>query len=107
MKDFLLSEIVLGGHDELEISQLSLLLSSGRTGNETGLEEVSQVWSAGAGLVYLHIHTRAHAHTNTKNSGGQLRVMQEHAEAPGLGVKFSRDGFAGAGCVLRAYVLPS
>lgn len=41
MKDFLLSEIVLGGHDELEISQLSLLLSSGRTGNETGLEEVS------------------------------------------------------------------
>lgn len=65
MKDFLPSEIVLDGHDELEISQLSLLLSSGRTSNETRLGEVSQVWSAGARLIHLHIHT--HAHTKYKN----------------------------------------
>lgn len=107
MKDFFLSEIVLDGHDELDISQLSLLLSFERTANETRLGEVSQVWSAGAGLIYLHIHTHAHTHTNTKTSGTELRVMQEHAEVPGLGVKFSRDGFARAGCVLRAYLLPS
>lgn len=69
MKDFLLSEIVLDGHDELKVSQLSLLLSSGRTGNETGLGEVSQVCSAGAELIHLHIHAHAHAHTNTKTVG--------------------------------------
>lgn len=85
----MLSEIVLDGHDGLEISQLSLLLSFGRTCNETGLGELSQVWSVGAGLIYVHIQTHAHTHTSIKNSGTQLRVMQEHAEAPGLGLKFS------------------
>lgn len=79
MKDFLLSEMVLDGHDELKISQLSLLLSSGRTSNETGLGEVTQIWSAGAGLIHLHIHTHAHTHTNTKTVGfswGWCKSMQ-------------------------------
>lgn len=61
-KDFSLSEIVLDGHDELEVSQLSLLPSSGRTGHEIGLGGVSQVWSAGAGLIHLHVHTHTHNH---------------------------------------------
>ena len=65
-KDFSLSEVVLDGHDELEVSQTSLLPSSGRTGNEIGPGGVSQVWSAGAGLIHLHTHTRAHTHSHKK-----------------------------------------
>lgn len=55
---FSLNEIVLDHHDELKVSQLSLLLSSGRAGNEIGLAGVSQVRSARAGLIHhLHTHT--------------------------------------------------
>lgn len=56
--------------------------------NETGLGEVrfglQGLGSFTCTLTRMHIHT----HTNTKNRGTQLRVMQEHAEAPWLGVKF-------------------
>lgn len=70
MKDFLLREVVLDGHDELEISQLSLLQISGRTGNEWDWTRRSQVWSAGAGLIHLHIDTHAHTHTQTQKTEG-------------------------------------
>lgn len=66
-KDFSFREFVLDGHDELEISQMSLLLSSGKAGNETGLG-VSQVWSAVAGLPHLHTHVHTHTHSATKSS---------------------------------------
>lgn len=84
-KDFSLTEIVLGGHDELEVSQLSLLPGSGRAGSEIGLGEVrSGLQGLGSYIcTCTHMHTRVHTHTTTKSSETQLRAMQGQAEAPG------------------------
>lgn len=61
-KDFSLTEIVLGGHDELEVSQLSLLPGSGRAGSEIGLGEVrSGLQGLGSYIcTCTHVHTHNH-----------------------------------------------